>query len=69
MDHDLKKIQERTTQYWFSDGLYELAFGALCLVLALYFLAQVFLPKDTLLYFILISSFVITILGSGFVGA
>jgi hypothetical protein len=66
MNDDLKKIQERATQYWYSDGLYELAFGTLCLVLALYFLAQTFLPKDNVLYPILISSFVIFILGSGF---
>jgi hypothetical protein len=66
MNEDLKTIQKRTTQYWYSDGLYELAFGTLCLVLALYFLAQELLPKDNLLYPILISSFVIIILGSGF---
>jgi hypothetical protein len=66
MDDGLKKIQERTTQYWYSDGLYELAFGALCLVLALYLLAQALLPKDTIFYPLLISSFVLIILGSGF---
>jgi len=66
MKDDLKKIQTRTTQYWFSDGLYELAFGALCLVLALYLLAQALLPKGTLLYSILVISFVLVMLGSGF---
>lgn len=65
MKDDLKKIQARTTQYWFSDGLYELAFGALCLVLALYLLAQALLPKGTLLYSILVISFVLIMLGSG----
>jgi len=66
MKDDLKKIQERTTQYWYSDGLYELAFGAFCLVLALYMLAQALLPKGTLLYNLLVISFVLLMLGSGF---
>jgi hypothetical protein len=66
MGDDLQIIKKRTTQYWYSDGLYELAFGALCFVLALYLLAQALLPKDNLIYPILISSFVLIILGSGF---
>jgi hypothetical protein len=66
MNEDLKTIQVKTTQYWYSDGVYELAFAALCLVLALFLLAQALLPKDTLIYHILVSSFVLILLGSVF---
>jgi hypothetical protein len=66
MNKDLKTIQIKTTQYWYSDGVYELAFAALCLVLALFLLAQALLPQDTLINPILVSSFVLILLGSGF---
>jgi hypothetical protein len=66
MNEDLKTIQIKTTQYWYSDGVYELAFAALCLVLALFLLAQALQPKDTLIYSILVFSFVLILLGSGF---
>ena len=66
MNDQLQKAQRRTLQYWYIDGLHELTFGGICLVVALLLFAQTTLPKGTLLYTILIISFVLVIMGSAF---
>jgi hypothetical protein len=63
MRDEFEKTRQRTIRYWFNDGLSEIAFGGLCFLLALYFLAQVVLPKDSLLYNLLNASFVLVIIG------
>jgi hypothetical protein len=40
MNDDLKEPKLRATQYFYEDGSSELAFGGLCLLLAIYFYAQ-----------------------------
>ena len=63
MKDKLEKTRLRTVQYWFSDGLSEIAFAGLCLILALYFLSQAVLPEGSLLYFLLNASLVLVIIG------
>lgn len=66
MDPDLKELQKRTKRYWYTDGLNEIAFGLICVVLSLYFLAQVLLPLDSLLANLLTAGFILLVLGSAF---
>jgi hypothetical protein len=66
MNPDLKELQQRTKRYWYTDGLHEIAFGFICLVLSLYFLAQVLLPQDSMLANLLTAGFVLLVLGSAF---
>jgi hypothetical protein len=40
MEKNLKASQKRAMQYWFADGLAELSGGALCLLMAAYFIVQ-----------------------------
>lgn len=63
MKDEFDKTRRRTIRYWFNDGLSEIAFGGLCLLLALYFLAQGVLPEETLLYHLINASFVLVIIG------
>jgi len=64
MNPDFKKLQQRTKRYWYTDGLNEIAFGLICLILSLYFLAQVLLPQDSILSNLLTAGFVLLVLGS-----
>lgn len=66
MKDEFNKIRQRTLQYWFNDGLSEIAFAGLCLVLALYFLAQAVLPETSLLYALLNASLILVIIGGTF---
>jgi MFS family permease len=40
MEKNIKATQRRAVQYWFADGLAELIGGAMCLLLAIYFIIQ-----------------------------
>jgi hypothetical protein len=53
MDKNLKASQQRAVQYWFVDGLAELSGGVLCLLLALYFVAQQALPASPWIFYVL----------------
>jgi hypothetical protein len=66
MKDDLDKVQQRTLQYGYVDGLMECAFGGLCLLLGLYFYAQATLPPESLLIKILDVSLVLIVLGGSF---
>ncbi len=46
MDNDIKASQVRSVQYFFSDGLVELGFSAICMLLALYFFILQILPSS-----------------------
>jgi hypothetical protein len=46
MEKNLKESQKRAVQYWFVDGLAEISGGAICLLLAIYFAVQQFLPAS-----------------------
>ncbi len=66
MTLDTNQIRRRTLQYWHVDGLTEIAFGAVLLVLGAYFFAQSVLPPASLLYQILDMAFVLLLIGSIF---
>lgn len=63
MKDPIRKTIQRTQQYWYVDGLTELAFAGLCLLLGIYFLAESVLPTESLLYQVLDISFVLLIVG------
>lgn len=65
MNEQFQQLTRRTRQYWNIDGLSELSFGGLCLVLALFFLSQGLLPPDSLLASLLSTGFVLILIASG----
>ena len=46
MDKDIKASQVRSVKYWFADGLVELGFSAICMLLAVYFFILEILPAS-----------------------
>ena len=46
MEKDLNTSQTRAVQYWFTDGLAEIAGGVICFVLTIYFSVQQILPAS-----------------------
>ena len=44
MPTEIEKIERRTVQYWFQDGVFEMAFGGFLLLLALFFGVQAAAP-------------------------
>ncbi len=62
----LNSIQQRTVQYWYSDGLAEIAGSILFLLLSTYFWLMVYLPEQSPQRFILDISFVLIIFGGSF---
>jgi len=61
----IDQVMRRTRQYWNIDGLPELGFGLICLLLAAYFYIQSTLAADTLLSQVLNLSFILLIIGGG----
>jgi len=54
MENKLKNSQQRAIQYWFADGLAEFLGASICLLLAIYFAAQQFLPQSSFAIFFLL---------------
>jgi len=50
MSMNITSTQKRVFQYWFSDGLAELALGLVCLLMGLYLLAQSLIPQGSFAY-------------------
>jgi len=48
MQSDLTKTKKRAMQYFYSDGSFEITFGGMCLLLALYFYLQAAMPESLL---------------------
>jgi hypothetical protein len=65
MNEQLQQLTRRTRQYWYIDGISELSFGGLCLLLALYFLSQALLPAESTLSSMLTTGFVLILVGAG----
>lgn len=59
-------IPKRTIQYWYSDGLAEIAGSFLFVLLATYFWLQIYLPLDSPLRLFLDVSFILIILGGSY---
>jgi hypothetical protein len=67
--NQIDQAARRTVRYWYIDGLNEISFGILCLILGAYFAADFAaergLPSGSGLHFALESSFVLIIVGGG----
>lgn len=59
----IDKTIQRTRQYWYIDGLAELVFSAVCLLIAFYFYLQVTIPPETLAGGILNSALALILVG------
>jgi hypothetical protein len=65
MHQVIDQTMQRTKQYWYVDGLNEMSFGGICLVLAVYFFASTFLPAGSVIAEFLNMFFVLILVGSG----
>ena len=65
MNRDLKEPGLRAARYWYVDGTFELAFGGLCLLLAVYFYAQAALA-DSWMAGLLSGLLVLVLIGGGY---
>lgn len=65
MSHDLKEPGLRAVRYWYVDGTFELAFGGLCLLLAVYFYAQAALA-DSWMAALMSGLLVLVLIGGGY---
>jgi hypothetical protein len=61
------RLIHRTQTYWYSDGLAEIGFTVICLVLSAYFFGQATLAPGSLLFRILDVGFLLILLGSGLI--
>jgi len=68
MANGIEIAEHKAKQYWYVDGLSEIAFGLLCLLLALYFGAEALLDPASFAYRILNSLFVLVIVGGALFG-
>lgn len=63
---DIEKIEKRTVQSFYDDGLFELSIGFVLLLLGGYFFAQASVPKDSAVGSALSVLFVLVIVSAGF---
>ena len=66
MNNNIDQTIKRTRQYWYVDGLAEIAFGGLCLFLGLYFYTKDISPSGSSIGLVLDFGFVILVVGYGF---
>jgi len=66
MSTNLDQTIKRTRQYWYVDGLAEITFGGLCLLLGLYFFAKATKAPQSPIGFVLDIGFVVIVVGYGF---
>lgn len=67
MQDEVKTAQQRARLYWYRDGISEIAFGVICLLMGLYFFILAVLPTGSLLATILSIGMVFYILASGYI--
>jgi hypothetical protein len=48
MIDEMKRLERRTAQYWFEDGIWEMAFGALMLLMGIYLFSWLIIPRKPL---------------------
>jgi MFS family permease len=48
MDTNLKKVERRTIQYWYEDGIWEMTFGVMVLFPGIYLLGYALIPMKSL---------------------
>lgn len=62
MENPTDRLIRRTQSYWYSDGLAEIGFTIICIILAAYFYGQATLSPDSLLFRILDIGFLLILL-------
>lgn len=65
MNEDLKAIERRTVRSFYDDGLFEIAMGAILLLLGVYFFGELVLPETSRVHAFLSSAFVLIIVFAG----
>jgi hypothetical protein len=65
MNDDFKAIERRTVRSFYDDGLFEIALGAIFLLLGLYFFGEIALPKTSFVRSFLGAAFFLVILIGG----
>ncbi len=68
MNDEIDHTIQRTKRYWYIDGLPDIVFGSILLLLGLYFYLKTILPPDSTLSSILTISFVLIVIGCGWGG-
>jgi hypothetical protein len=68
MKDQIDQTIQRTQQYWDIDGIPELIFGGIFMLLGIYFLIQTALPPESLISNLLNIAFVLIVLSGGFFG-
>jgi putative exporter of polyketide antibiotics len=63
---DTLSIQRRAIQYWFNDGIIEIAFGGILFVLGIFFFVTNLLPEHSTIRIVLESSFALIFLGAAY---
>lgn len=66
MNDNLDQAMQRAKRYWYIDGLNEIAFGAFCLLIGLFFYLHHNLPPGSPLYLAASLGFVLVILGGAY---
>jgi len=66
---DIEKIEKRTVQSFYDDGLVEIAIGLVLVLLSAYFYSQTILPKGSSVSAILTALFIIVLVSSNFLGS
>ncbi len=68
MKNQIDRAMQRAQTYWQIDGLTEIAFAWICLILGVYFFISASVPKDTMISTLVDSSFILVFLGGGWLG-
>lgn len=68
MNDEIDHTIQRTKRYWYIDGLPDIVFGSILLLLGLYFYLKTILPPDSMVSSMLTISFVLIVIGCGWVG-
>ena len=63
---DIEKIEKRTAQSFYDDGLVEIAVGLILVLLSAYFYSQTVIPKDSSINAVLLGLFIIVLVSSNF---
>ncbi len=69
MQDEIERAKQKVYRYWYVDGLTEIGFGLICLLLGIYFYVQATYPKESALYQIFDLGLVFIIFGAGFAGS
>ena len=63
---NMHQMQKRLNRYWYVDGISEIGFGLLCLILGAYFFGISYFEENSLLFQLLSIGFVLIIIGAAY---